>query len=90
MPVMDGIDAAREIRGVETAEKRKRTPIVALTANALTYQVDEYMAAGMDGHVAKPIEIAKLYEAISAALNAAATGATARPVAAPAAASQVA
>ncbi|MGZ6016669.1 MAG: ATP-binding protein, partial [Phenylobacterium sp.] len=74
MPVMDGIDAAREIRAVETAEKRKRTPIVALTANALTYQVEEYMAAGMDGHVAKPIEIAKLYEAISATLNAAATG----------------
>jgi len=81
MPVMDGIDAAREIRAVESAEKRKRTPIVALTANALTYQVDEYMAAGMDGHVAKPIEIAKLYEAISAALNAAATGAANRPAA---------
>jgi hypothetical protein len=32
------------------------------------------MAVGMDGHVAKPIEIAKLYEAISATLNAAATG----------------
>ena len=75
MPVMDGIDAAREIRGVEAAERRKRIPIVALTANALTHQVDEYMAAGMDGHVAKPIEIAKLYEAISAALTAAATGA---------------
>ncbi|MBS0360063.1 MAG: response regulator, partial [Proteobacteria bacterium] len=79
MPVMDGIDAAREIRRVETATTRKRTPIVALTANALTHQVDEYMAAGMDGHVAKPIEIAKLYEAISAALNAAATGAAGRP-----------
>ncbi len=86
MPVMDGIDAAREIRAIETSEKRKRTPIVALTANALTYQVDEYMAAGMDGHVAKPIEIAKLYEAISVALNAAATGGANRN----AAASQVA
>jgi signal transduction histidine kinase/ActR/RegA family two-component response regulator len=83
MPVMDGIDAAREIRGVEIAEQRKRTPIVALTANALTYQVDEYLAAGMDGHVAKPIEIAKLYEAISAALTAAAVGGSGRtPVAA--------
>jgi signal transduction histidine kinase/ActR/RegA family two-component response regulator len=79
MPVLDGIDASREIRSIETAERRKRTPIVALTANALTYQVDEYMAAGMDGHVAKPIEIAKLYEAISATLNAAATGQTGRP-----------
>ncbi len=81
MPVLDGIDAAREIRAVEASEKRRRTPIVALTANALTYQVEEYMAAGMDGHVAKPIEIAKLYEAISAALTAAATGQSGRPAA---------
>jgi two-component system, sensor histidine kinase len=87
MPVMDGIDAAREIRGIEISEQRKRTPIVALTANALTHQVDEYLAAGMDGHVAKPIEIAKLYEAISAALTDAATGASGRT---PAAATQVA
>jgi signal transduction histidine kinase/ActR/RegA family two-component response regulator len=75
MPVMDGIAAAREIRRSERSSGRSRTPIVALTANALTHQVAEYMAAGMDGHVAKPIEIAKLYEAISAALNAQATGA---------------
>ncbi len=75
MPVMDGIAAARHIRGAELATGRARTPIVALTANALTHQVAEYMAAGMDGHVAKPIEIAKLYGAISAALNAQATGA---------------
>jgi signal transduction histidine kinase/FixJ family two-component response regulator len=82
MPVMDGIDAAREIRQLEGAEGRRRTPIVALTANALTYQVDEYLAAGMDDHVAKPIEIAKLYEAISGALTAAATGGTPRAQAA--------
>ncbi|MDE2487952.1 MAG: response regulator [Alphaproteobacteria bacterium] len=74
MPVMDGIAAAREIRVLEAAERRRRTPIIALTANALTHQVEEYMAAGMDGHVAKPIEIAKLYEAISSALTDAATG----------------
>jgi CheY-like chemotaxis protein len=60
---------------VEAKERRRRIPIIALTANALTHQIEEYMAAGMDGHVAKPIEIAKLYEAISATLTAAATGA---------------
>ena len=69
MPVMDGIDAARAIRAAEREQGRPRTPIVALTANALSHQVEEYLAAGMDGHVAKPIEIAKLYEAISHALN---------------------
>jgi CheY-like chemotaxis protein len=74
MPVMDGICAAREIRAREQRESRQRTPIVALTANAMSHQVEEYLAVGMDSHVAKPIEIAKLYEAISAALNAAATG----------------
>ena len=79
MPVMDGIDAAREIRAIEAAEGRRPTPIIALTANALTYQVEEYMAAGMDGHVPKPIEIAKLYEAISTVLTAAATGGASRP-----------
>jgi signal transduction histidine kinase/ActR/RegA family two-component response regulator len=78
MPVMDGIDAARAIREAELASGRRRTPIVALTANALSHQVQEYLAAGMDGHVAKPIEIAKLYEAISRALTEAAQN-TARP-----------
>jgi signal transduction histidine kinase/ActR/RegA family two-component response regulator len=73
MPVMDGIDAARAIREAEKAENRRRTPIVALTANALSHQVEEYLRAGMDGHVPKPIEIAKLYDAISRALNDAAT-----------------
>jgi signal transduction histidine kinase/ActR/RegA family two-component response regulator len=76
MPVMDGIAAAREIRAEEARDGRRRTPIVALTANALTHQIEEYLAAGMDGHVAKPIEIAKLYEAISATLTAVATGQT--------------
>jgi signal transduction histidine kinase/ActR/RegA family two-component response regulator len=73
MPVMDGITAASTIRDQEKAIGRRRTPIVALTANALTHQVEEYLAVGMDAHVAKPIEIAKLYDAISAVLNAAAT-----------------
>jgi signal transduction histidine kinase/ActR/RegA family two-component response regulator len=73
MPVMDGISAASTIREAERTSGRRRTPIVALTANALTHQVEEYLAVGMDAHVAKPIEIAKLYDAISAVLNAAAT-----------------
>ena len=50
-----------------------RTPILALTANALVHQVEEYLAAGMDGHVAKPIEISKLYDAMNRALSDAAT-----------------
>ncbi|MDP1615886.1 ATP-binding protein [Phenylobacterium sp.] len=64
MPVLDGIGAAREIRRLEAGADRGRIPIVALTANALAHQVADYLAAGMDDHVAKPIEIAKLYETI--------------------------
>jgi len=68
MPVMDGVEAARTIRALEVAESRKRIPIVAVTANALVHQVEGYMAAGMDGHVAKPIEVTKLYDAIETAV----------------------
>jgi PAS domain S-box-containing protein len=70
MPVMDGPDATRAIRRREAQTGRARTPIIALTANAMAHQVGEYEAAGMDGHVAKPIELGRLFEAISVALEA--------------------
>jgi signal transduction histidine kinase/DNA-binding NarL/FixJ family response regulator len=65
MPMMDGPTAARTIRAREAATGRRRTPIVALTANAMTDQVASYTAAGMDGFVAKPIAIAALYAEIA-------------------------
>ena len=61
MPIMDGPTAARAIRAAEARDDRARTPIVALTANAMAHQVAEYLDAGMDSHVAKPIEAAALY-----------------------------
>src|SRR5690606_8010031 len=64
MPVMDGPTAARRIRAREAETGRRRTPILALTANAMNQQVAEYLAAGMDGHVAKPIDVAKLFQAL--------------------------
>ncbi|MFZ5719839.1 MAG: ATP-binding response regulator [Pseudomonadota bacterium] len=70
MPVMDGLTAARAIRAAEVAEGRSRTPIIALTANAMEHQVAEYLAAGLDGHVAKPIDAGRLYEAIAHAVAA--------------------
>ncbi len=70
MPEMDGITAARAIRTAEAAKGRPRIPIVALSANAMSHQVEEYLAAGMDGHVAKPIELNKLHMALEAALSA--------------------
>jgi CheY-like chemotaxis protein len=71
MPVMDGVSAAREIRRCEAALGRARTPIIALTANALAHQTLAYQAAGMDGHISKPIEISELLAAIDQALRAA-------------------
>ncbi len=69
MPVMDGPSATRAIRDLEAETGRARTPILALTANAMAHQVMEYVAAGMDGHVAKPIKIDELFAAIEAALD---------------------
>ncbi|MDE2488736.1 MAG: response regulator [Alphaproteobacteria bacterium] len=70
MPVMDGLAAAGEIRARERQTGRRRTPIIALTANAMAHQVDQYIAAGMDGHVAKPIGAADLIQALGAVMDA--------------------
>ena len=64
MPVMDGVAATRMIRDTETTSGRRRIPIVALSANAMTHQVTEYLGVGMDLHVAKPIELSKLHAAL--------------------------
>jgi signal transduction histidine kinase/ActR/RegA family two-component response regulator len=69
MPRMDGPAATREIRRREAASGRARTPIVALTANAMAHQVQEYAAAGMDDFVAKPIEVSALFAALQRALE---------------------
>ena len=66
MPKMDGPTAARAIRAAEAAEGRPRTPIIALTANVMAHQLADYFAAGMDGHIAKPLEAARLFEALEA------------------------
>ncbi len=69
MPEMDGITATRLIRARELESGRPRTPIVALTANAMTHQIADYVAAGMDDHVAKPIEASRLFGALENALR---------------------
>ena len=65
MPEMDGPTAVREIRRLEAEIGRARTPIIALTANAMAHQVKEYELGGMDGFIAKPIEVKKLYDALA-------------------------
>jgi signal transduction histidine kinase/AmiR/NasT family two-component response regulator len=67
MPVLDGPGAARAIRAKEAARGRPRTPIIALTADVMAHQVDGYLAEGMDGHLAKPIDAAALFSALACA-----------------------
>jgi signal transduction histidine kinase len=74
MPVMDGVEATEIIRAEELRQGLARIPILALTANAMTYQVEQYLRAGMDGHVSKPIELQRLYTAIEEALVAPSAG----------------
>jgi len=64
MPVMGGVEAATAIRALERNRGLPRTPIIALTADAMTHQVAEYLAAGMDAHLAKPIEIKRLIDTL--------------------------
>ena len=44
------------IRAHEAETGRARCPVIALTANAMTHQVEEYLRRGIDGHVAKPVK----------------------------------
>jgi CheY-like chemotaxis protein len=68
MPGMDGLEATRRIRALQS--DRRRIPIVALTAQAFTDQIAECLKAGMDSHLAKPFDPDTLLTAIVHAGNA--------------------
>jgi PAS domain S-box-containing protein len=56
MPVLDGLTATKKIRLIEEKRKNLRTPIIALTANAMTGDKEKYLAAGMDDYMTKPVK----------------------------------
>ena len=62
MPNMDGFEATRKIREYEFENNLKRTPIIALTANALKSDKEACLAAGMDDFMVKPIQIQAIAE----------------------------
>ncbi len=63
MPVMDGITATKTIRALSRPDA-KTIPILAMTANAFAEDAKKCLAAGMNAHLAKPLDIGKVVEAI--------------------------
>jgi two-component system, sensor histidine kinase len=70
MPQMNGVEATRAIRRWEAANNRRPIPILAVTANVLPEQVEEYLNAGMTGFISKPIESRRLIAAMTEAVEA--------------------
>ena len=68
MPVMDGLTAARTIRDLERQDA-KIIPIIAMTANAFREDAEKCMEAGMNAHLAKPLDAEKIKQTISEELR---------------------
>lgn len=68
MPVMNGYEATKAIRGLKNREKA-RIPIVAMTANAFETDKHQAMQSGMDAHIAKPIRMEELLGIVQGLLN---------------------
>jgi signal transduction histidine kinase len=77
MPVMDGIEATQKIRGIERqrtlldidTEHIHHVPIIAMTANAMKEDKEASLAAGMDGHISKPISLTEIQAVLSKTFN---------------------
>jgi CheY-like chemotaxis protein len=65
MPVMDGFSATRRIRESEAQSGHPRLPIIALSANAMIEDRERCIAAGMDDHLAKPVDMARLGDCLT-------------------------
>ena len=68
MPEMDGYEATRQIRRLENTQL-SRIPILAMTANAFEEDKQEALEAGMNGYIAKPINIKELFAALKEVLG---------------------
>ena len=71
MPEMDGVEATRRMRAGEAGKHACRTPLIMLTANTLPEHIARSLAAGADGHLAKPITPTSLLQAVAQTLNSA-------------------
>ncbi|TWB35762.1 response regulator [Nitrospirillum pindoramense] len=77
MPEMDGVQATQRMRAIQQATGAPRTPVIAMTANAMAGMREEYLAAGMDDYIAKPFALPTLANTVARWVGAA------TPVAAP-------
>ena len=68
MPNMDGYQATQSIRAFED-KKKASIPILAMTANAFQEDCEKAFESGMDGHIAKPLDVAKMFRIITEALK---------------------
>ncbi len=68
MPVMDGLEATKAIRKLDRKDAAC-IPIIAMTANAYTSDVNNCIEAGMNAHLSKPVEPEMLYEVMAAELE---------------------
>jgi two-component system sensor histidine kinase BarA len=64
MPQLSGPEAAQKIREFDSKSK-KHTPIIAITAYTMESEIRSFLASGMDDHIAKPLSLEKLREALN-------------------------
>ncbi len=64
MPVMDGLEATRQIRACEDP-KKAQIPIIAMTVNAFDEDVKRCLEAGMDAHLSKPLQMNQIMETLA-------------------------
>ena len=69
MPIMGGYEATKKIRELENPELAN-IPIVAMTANAFSEDVKNALEAGMNAHIAKPVDVPKMMETLAKILPA--------------------
>jgi CheY-like chemotaxis protein len=63
MPILDGLETARKLRGLDRKDART-IPIIALTANAFESDIKQTIEAGMNAHLAKPVDADAMYDAL--------------------------